>query len=213
MKEKMTMVRIDIKGHIGKVFSFFGDVECTTSDEIKQALTEANGEPLEVHINSEGGNVFEGMAMYNIIKQYKGEKVAYVDALCASASTLPMIACDKIIASEASNFVFHKARTDVHGNVKDLEKVIQDLNAIDSVIVSLYAKRFKGSEEELEALLDADKIITPTEALKHGLVDVVGEEVAEDEPEAVDLNSHKTDTQLVSEQTFNALKEALSKFK
>lgn len=184
--------KITLEGFVGEVYDWLADELKTTSYKGMEAkLAEADGD-IELHINSKGGDAFEGMAIMNALKNYTGgEKVAMVDGFCASAATLPLFAMDKVLAHETTMFVFHKSATMAFGHADDIRKSADELDTIDSVVIDLYMKRFTGSREELEALLDDDKIITGKQALEYGFVDeLVSENTTEDEPsEPVTMNA------------------------
>lgn len=170
----MTKKKLYLDGFVGQVWDFWADEMPSTSYKgMKANLEKAEGEGIELHINSKGGDAFEGMAMLNLLKDQKGEKVAVVDGICASAATLPLFAMDKVQAHETSMFLFHKSATMAFGHSSDLRKSADELDTIDSTIVDLYMKKFKGSEDELHALLDDDKLVTAKYALEIGLIDEI----------------------------------------
>jgi len=90
------------------LYDFFG-VEGTSPNKFAEMLQANAGKNLTVHINSIGGDVFAGMAMYNAIMDYKGNTTAVVDGICASAATLPLVACTKVKMSAASVLMIHCA--------------------------------------------------------------------------------------------------------
>lgn len=165
-----TIIRIE--GAIGELYDYFTDDNPnTTSKAINKILDNTSGD-IEVHINSMGGNVFEGLAILAALTDYdKGQKTAVVDGYCASAATLPLFAMDNVKAHETAMFCFHKAATVAFGHATDLRKAAEDLDKIDGSVVDLYMKRFKGTEEELHALLDEDRLMSAKEALELGFVD------------------------------------------
>ena len=102
--------------------NFYGDIcgaqwqsewysEDKAPQDIVDFLNELDGtESLTVHINSGGGDVFGGIAIYNILKRYSGEKVCYVDGIAASIASVIMFACDKIICPSGAQIMIHKEK-------------------------------------------------------------------------------------------------------
>lgn len=176
--------KVYIDGFIGEVYDYWADeLKNTSNSNLVKTLAEMNGD-LEIHINSKGGDAFEGMALLGTLKNYdKGEKTLVVDGFCASAATLPLFAVDHVKAHETSMFCFHKSATFAMGHASDLRKSADDLERIDDVVMDLYLSKFKGSKEELESLLDEDRLMSAKEAHELGFIDelITNEEEPEKE--------------------------------
>lgn len=210
---------IRIEGAIGKLYDYFtDDIPNTTGQAINKTLDNISGD-IEVHINSMGGNVFEGLAILAALKEYdKGQKTAIVNGYCASAATLPLFAMDNIKSHESAMFCFHKAATCIFGNAIDLRKAAEDLDKIDGSIVDLYMKRFKGTEDELQALLDEDRLMSAKEALELGFVDELVaakkddedvEDKEKDKEKEDDDKEKKQETHMSLLDAFNMSKEVI----
>lgn len=177
------MSKIVIEGVIGEVYDWLQDeLKATSYKGIESKLKDINDD-IELHINSKGGDAFEGMAILNSLRNYDGgSKTAIIDGFCASAATLPLFAMDKVKAHETSLFVFHKAGTFAFGHASDLRAAATELDTIDSVVIDLYMSKFTGSREELDALLDEDKIITAQQAKEYGFIDEIIPNVDQSDP-------------------------------
>lgn len=177
------MSKIVIEGVIGEVYDWLQDeLKATSYKGIESKLKNINDD-IELHINSKGGDAFEGMAILNSLRNYDGgSKTAIIDGFCASAATLPLFAMDKVKAHETSLFVFHKAGTFAFGHASDLRAAATELDTIDSVVIDLYMSKFTGSREELDALLDEDKIITAQQAKEYGFIDEIIPNVDQSDP-------------------------------
>lgn len=177
------MSKIVIEGVIGEVYDWLQDeLKATSYKGIESKLKDINDD-IELHINSKGGDAFEGMAILNSLRNYDGgSKTAIIDGFCASAATLPLFAMDKVKAHETSLFVFHKAGTFAFGHASDLRAAATELDTIDSVVIDLYMSKFTGSREELDALLDEDKIITAQQAKEYGFIDEIIPNVDQADP-------------------------------
>lgn len=186
------MHKLYLSGFVGQVLDLWTDeVPSTTYNGMKKNLEGHENDGIELHINSKGGDAFEGMAMLGLLKGVTGEKVAIVEGICASAATLPLFAMDKVKAQETSMFLFHKSATMAYGHSEDLKKSAEELDTIDETITELYAKKFKGTNEELVALLSSDKLISAKQALEYGLIDEIIPDLAEEDPEDKEKNLEK----------------------
>lgn len=175
--------KLTIEGFIGQVYDYMTDELKTTSYKgMESKLADAEGD-LEIHINSKGGDAFEGMAIMNALKNYEGgSKTAIIDGFCASSATLPLFAMDEVKAHKTTMFVFHKSATMAFGHSNDLRRSADELDTIDGAVMDLYMEKFTGSRDELEVLLDEDKIITAKDALAYGFIDgIIDEKEDEDE--------------------------------
>lgn len=184
---QLMTTKITLEGFVGEVYDWMADELKTTSYKgMESKLKDVTGD-IELHINSKGGDAFEGMAIMNSLKNYTGgSKTAIVDGFCASAATLPLFAMDTVKAHETTMFVFHKSGTMAFGHSSDLRKAADELDTIDGAVTELYMKRFTGTEEELNALLDEDKIITAKQALEYGFIDEIVQDVKEPETDEDD---------------------------
>lgn len=188
------MSKIIIEGVIGEVYDWLQDEIKATSYKGMEAKLKDVSDDIELHINSKGGDAFEGMAIMNQLKQYdKGTKTAIVDGFCASAATLPLFAMDHVKAHQTSVFVFHKAATMAFGHANDIRKTADELDTIDGMVTDLYMTKFTGSRAELDALLDEDKIITAQQALEYGFIDEI---VADDKQTGASMDATELDVNL-----------------
>lgn len=188
------MSKIIIEGVIGEVYDWLQDEIKATSYKGMEAKLKDVSDDIELHINSKGGDAFEGMAIMNQLKQYdKGTKTAIIDGFCASAATLPLFAMDHVKAHQTSVFVFHKAATMAFGHANDIRKTADELDTIDGMVTDLYMTKFTGSRAELDALLDEDKIITAQQALEYGFIDEI---VADDKQTGASMDATELDVNL-----------------
>ena len=133
---------------------WFGE-KATASSELEQQLKELNGKPLNIHCNSFGGSLFAGTAMYCALINYKGKKTGYIDSMCASAATFPMLACDKTYITSASAYCVHfpMFQMVIGGNRLDIEEqaneVINDLKQIENIMLDAYTKKTGMSKEKI----------------------------------------------------------------
>ena len=99
-----------------------------------------NSEEIEIHINSGGGSVFGGLAIYNVLKQYKGKKTVYIDGLAGSIASVIALVGDVVYIYENSMMMIHNPLTAICGyyNAKDLKEQITALENCKKAILSVY---------------------------------------------------------------------------
>lgn len=142
----------------------------------KDIVSLLNGETkkLNVHINSCGGDVMEGNAIYNAIKDFTGETTAIIDGMAGSAASYVMLACDVIKAHEnASIFIHNPLMEWASGNAKDLEKIVENLKKFEAHYVEAYMNKTGKDENEIRIAMDDETLFTAREAAEFGLVDEV----------------------------------------
>ena len=142
--------------------------------EVVDAINQAgDAKVLNVHINSPGGDVFEGRAIMAAISAFRGKTVAKIDSLCASAATSIALACDEIEMAEGAAFMIHNAKTLAYGDKSDLRHPADVVEKIESAIVNDYTSRTGKDEAEIRAAMQAETWFTAAEALEYGFVDRV----------------------------------------
>lgn len=151
------------------------------SDTVFQKELKALGDVKEitVRINSVGGDVFQGFAIYNLLKQHSAKITVHVDGIAASIASIIMLAGDKIIMGEGAQVMVHSAWTYTAGNARDLESTIDRLLAIDEQLIKLYSAKTKNDREYIRSLVVAETWFNAEEAVEIGLADeVAGETLA-----------------------------------
>lgn len=157
----------------------YGDIEATVfwGDEItpatlKDELDACEG-PLDVYINSGGGDVFAGQAIYNMIKHYAGQVTVHIDGLAASIATVIAMAGDRIVMPENALMMIHNAWCVARGNSGDLRDMADQLDRVDGLIRDVYAARTGIDAEVIASMMAAETWFTAAEALEAGLVDEI----------------------------------------
>ena len=143
-----------------------GDVSAANLSHKLEALGDVSR--INVFINSYGGEVAEGVAIYNALKRHKAKVVTYCDGFACSIASVIFMAGDERIMNEASVLMVHNAWTGARGNAAELRKAADDLDKINQLAITAYMAHFTGSEEELQAIMDAESWVLPEEALEHG---------------------------------------------
>ena len=151
----------------------FGEVGWdVTVNDVKRYLDETDGD-ITIHVNSVGGFVFEGFAIYNMLKQSGRVKQANIIGLCASIATLIVNAADKVVMSDVAHYMIHNPLTWTAGESKDLQKDIEILDQIKTILIGVYTRKTKKSEAEISDLMDNESWFTPEMALENGFIDSI----------------------------------------
>ena len=124
---------------------------------------------IHVHINSYGGEVAEGLAIYNMLRQHKAKVITYCDGFACSIASVVFMAGDERIMNNASLLFIHNAWTKAAGNANDFRKTAEDLDKITSASIKAYMEHVNITEEKLKELLDEETWLTAQEALDMGL--------------------------------------------
>ena len=134
---------------------------------------------IDLHINSNGGDVFDGQAIHSLIRHNKAYVTAYVDGLAASIATVIAMGADKVVMPKNAMMMIHNAWTGMYGNANDLRKMADDLDHINDSIVSTYLAKAKDktTEEEIRDLMDKESWLNADECLELGLCDEIAEPV------------------------------------
>ncbi|MDX6191585.1 ATP-dependent Clp protease proteolytic subunit [Flavobacterium sp. Fl-318] len=155
----------------------YGEIgfDITDSQFIKE-LDQFKGQEVKIRANSPGGEVFQGWAMYNAIKEH-GQCDMQIDGLAASMMTVIMLACRKISASRNAMIMIHNPSSGGGGDSKRLKKDAELLDKVKNLIVTSYSERTGISENEISVMLDAETWLTAEEALEKGFIDEITDEV------------------------------------
>lgn len=146
-----------------------------TASEFKDNLKAlGNVSVINLHINSGGGNVFGGHAIYNMLKQHKAKVNVYVDALAASIASVIAMSGDTIFMHENSMMMIHNSWMPVMGNAQELRTTADLMEKLDKVSNTAYLnKNSKINEEQLNELLKEDYWMTAQEAVELGFADEI----------------------------------------
>jgi ATP-dependent protease ClpP protease subunit len=142
----------------------------------KQFLNDLKGVTagtINLHLNSPGGDVFDGLAIYNALKQHSAQVNVYVDALAASISSVIAMAGDTVHMAPSSYLMIHNAWMVAVGDSTEMRKGAELLDKIDGTIADVYAAKGNKTAKEYAALMGEETWLTAQEALDAGLADVI----------------------------------------
>ena len=138
-------------------------------------------ETIELHINSYGGEVKEGVAIYNMLKQKQCKKVCYVDGFAYSVASVICMACDHIIMGLGTSMLIHNMWLATTGNAEQLRKAADDLDVLMASNRQIYLARAKNlTEEQLINMMNEETYLTPEQCLKYGFCDEISQNIADE---------------------------------
>jgi ATP-dependent protease ClpP protease subunit len=140
---------------------------------IDQIAAAGDAKVLNVHINSPGGDVFEGRAIMAAIARFPGKTVAHIDSLAASAATSIALACSEVVMAEGAFFMIHNASGLAWGDKTVMRETADLLEKVEGAIVNDYTTKTGKDEAQVRAWMDAETWFTASEALDNGFVDRV----------------------------------------
>lgn len=146
--------------------------------DLAKEIGDLNGKALTVRINSYGGEVAEGLAIYNLLKSYEGEVTTICDGFACSAASVVFMAGTKRIMPRSSLLMIHNAWTCAIGDADDLRKAADDLEKITQPSIEIYKSVSSLDEEEIKKMMDEETWITADEALSYGFATEISEEAA-----------------------------------
>lgn len=164
-----------IYGDITSIKWFENDV-CVY--DLAKEIGDLNGKALTVRINSYGGEVAEGLAIYNLLKSYEGEVTTICDGFACSAASVVFMAGAKRIMPRSSLLMIHNAWTCAIGDADGLRKAADDLEKITQPSVEIYTSVSNLDADEIKAMMDAETWIDADEALGYGFATEISEEAA-----------------------------------
>jgi len=172
----------DIKSKASK-----GVVDVYIFDEIGMGGVNAQGfieeiksfkdSPMNLHINCVGGDVFDGMAIYNIIKKRTSKTTVYIEGIAASMGSVIALAADTVVMAENSLFMIHNAWGGAMGEAKEMKKTARLLDKISGEIADIYVKKTKLPYDKVKEMMDEETWLNAEEALELGFIDSISDAI------------------------------------
>ena len=142
-----------------------------TAKRIAAALRNLGAGPVTVNINSPGGDMFEGLAIYSLLREHKGEVTVKVIGLAASAASVIAMAGDKVQIARAGFLMIHNAWVVAAGNRNDLREYADTLEPFDRAMADVYASRTGADAKAMSKLMDKETWIGGADAVDEGFAD------------------------------------------
>lgn len=159
---------IYVYGPIGQ--DWFGDGVSAKqfADDLK-AL--GNVKTIDLRINSEGGSVFDGKAMYSLLNEHKAKKIVHIDGLAASAASFLAMAGDEIEIAEGAFVMIHNAYMIAMGDARAMRQAADMLDTVNNTIIDVYVARTKGARKDITTMMDNETWMTSAQAVENGFAD------------------------------------------
>lgn len=145
--------------------------EGVTAKRVAAALRSMGAGPVTVNINSPGGDVFEGFAIYNMLRDHPGEVTVKVLGLAASSASIVAMAGDNIQIARAGFFMVHNCWTIAIGNRHELRDLADDMEPIDAAIADIYAAQTAMEIKDIQRQMDSETWINGSSAVEQGYAD------------------------------------------
>lgn len=156
----------------GCVVSISGPIYDWDATEFDACLSQAAGGPVEIWVNSNGGDLQAGFAIRNLIAMYGGKiDIHAIGPVHSAASVAICVKNARIIAHKGAAFMIHRCSADTWGNADDLRKTAGVLDKLDDSLVSVYAERLTVDEAEIRRMIEDETWLDVDEAIRIGLVD------------------------------------------
>lgn len=194
---------ITLSGSVRK--KWYEDDQCIDEASVQEALSQATT-PVVIRLNSPGGDVFEGISIYNLLKDSERDVTVEVTGVAASAASIIAMGANRIVMCKGSSLMIHEASTWAIGNKADIQKTLNALETIDSSIISIYAEKTGLDDATLNDYLVNETWFTAKEAVETGFADEVKKVAADEIEQTAMMNSVAVEIKL-SEELQNALDE------
>lgn len=134
-----------------------------------------NLKQINLHIHSPGGDVFDGIAIYNLLKNHPANKTVYIDGLAASMASVIAMAGDEIIMPENAMMMIHKPWGIQGGDADDMRKYADLLDKVESTLIMAYVAKTGKYETDLAEMLKEETWLTGKECVEQGFADKLAE--------------------------------------
>lgn len=148
-----------------------------TANRISAALRSIGNQDITVRINSPGGDMFEGIAIYNLLRSHPAKVTVEVLGWAASAASIIAMAGDEIRMGTGSFMMVHNAWGLVIGNRHDMREAASLFDQFDAALADIYEARTSMKRADIEQLMDAETFMNPAQAVEYGFADVIDDVV------------------------------------
>lgn len=142
-----------------------------SADDVVEQLAKIKASTIHLRINSPGGDVFDGIAMYNALVRHPARVVTHVDGVAASAASIIALAGDEVLMAEGSYAMVHSAWSLAMGNARDMRKVAELLEGIDASLAGIYSRQMDITPEEAMQLMVDETWLNAEDAVAKGFAD------------------------------------------
>ncbi|WP_337976568.1 head maturation protease, ClpP-related [Lysinibacillus capsici] len=167
---------ITIYGDIGESWWF----DSTSAGDIDRALKEVKTNNITVRLNSPGGDAFDGITIYNRLKDHKSKVKIIVDGWACSAASIIAMAADELIMNTGSMMMVHEAWTIAMGSKSDMQKTVDMMAKLDESLLDIYMTKAKVTREEMKQFVENETWFTANETVDIGFATSIKNEEDEE---------------------------------
>lgn len=164
-KKTETEAEVFVYGDIG------GWSDCVSAEAFAKDLAGIEAETINVRLNSGGGSVFEGIAIYNALAKHNAKVVVHIEGIAASIASVIAMAGDHIVIHEGSRMMIHKPWSFAGGDAMAMRKQADILDALESDIVDIYQARTENGRGELAQWMADETWLSARDAVDKGFSD------------------------------------------
>lgn len=203
--EESKTTEITIYGVIGE--SWFE--ESFSANDIDRALKDAGDNDVTIRLNSPGGDAFDGISIYNRLKQHEGKVTVYVDGWACSAASIIAMAGDEIVMGLGSMMMIHEASTMAWGSKSNMRKISGMLEKLDNGALDIYESKANIPREEIKEKQEAETWLTAKEAVELGFANKVVENQKSEKDEKVENRVVRLRTKEEWEEVMNQIEQVV----
>ena len=165
----------EAEGNVISVYDVIGEDwwtgEGVTAKRVAGALRAIGQKPVTVNVNSPGGDMFEGLAIYNLLREHPAKVTVRVMGLAASAASIIAMAGDEIEMGLGSMLMIHNSWGVVIGNQNDMRDAAETFAEFDAAMADIYVARTGGDLEAIKAMMDGETWLRAERAIEEGFAD------------------------------------------
>src|SRR5699024_4536304 len=170
-------MKIEVKGVICSnddkpIYDLF-NIESTSPNVISEAIDNADGEDVEVIINSGGGDLFSGSEIFSELKEYTGNVEAKITGVAASAASIIAMGADKVTMSPTASLMIHNVSLMTSGDHNDMQHASNTLKTLNKTVANAYMDKTGMTQDELLGLMENETWLEANEAKEKGFIDEV----------------------------------------
>lgn len=149
------------------------ELEATSPRKVLATLDKAKGEPVEVYVNSPGGEVFSGSEIYTALKEYPGKVTVSIVGIAASAASVIAMAGDVVRMSPTSQMMIHNISSRASGDYRAMDHAAKMLANSNQTVANAYRIKTGIAQDILLAMMDEERWMTAAQAKAYGFIDEV----------------------------------------
>ncbi|MGO4936625.1 head maturation protease, ClpP-related [Fundicoccus sp. Sow4_H7] len=159
-----------LSGRIGE--NYFEDDNYISAEMVREALQGVE-QPIIIKLNSAGGDAYQGIEIYNYLKDHPQHITVEVTGWAASAGSIVCMGANKVVMNTGTTMLIHNASGMVYGNADDIENYGRMVRTLDSSIVDIYVERTGISRKKIIDWMNVEQTFNAKECLQHGFADKV----------------------------------------